>query len=242
MRIAVRLDDITPAMDWDKFEAFVALLDAYDIKPLIGVVPDNRDDNLNRGVEREDFWEYVKERQKCGWVVAQHGYQHVYTQHKGGLFPLNDFSEFAGVSYEEQLTMLQQGRKILAGHGIETDLFMAPAHSYDQNTLRALKKTGFDKLTDGFGSKPYLWNGLTFYPISFRLESSLKKKKGITTMVVHTNTLRDQDMGKYRKIFEEQEMLSYGEYLREEAGKRMWIGHAWEYMLAWMKHMLVKFL
>ena len=27
MKIAVRLDDITPAMDWDKFQAFASLLD-----------------------------------------------------------------------------------------------------------------------------------------------------------------------------------------------------------------------
>lgn len=242
MRIAVRLDDITPAMDWNKFETFAELLNEYDIKPLIGVVPDNRDENLNRDTKRADFWEYVKRLQENGWVIAQHGYQHVYTQHKGGSFPLNDFSEFAGVPYEEQLVMLERGKEILAGHGIVTDLFMAPAHSYDRNTLQALRQAGFRGLTDGFGSGPYLWCGLTFYPISFRLESSLKKEKGITTMVVHTNTLSDRDMERYRKIFKEQETVSYGEYLREKAGKRTAAGHAWEYMLAWTKHMLVKFL
>ena len=105
MRIAVRLDDISAGMDWEKFQAFAALLDEFDIKPLIGVVPDNRDENLNRDAFREDFWEYVKKRQEGGWVVAQHGCYHVYTQRKGGVFPLNDFSEFAGVSYEEQLAI-----------------------------------------------------------------------------------------------------------------------------------------
>ena len=148
MKIAVRLDDITPAMDWDKFQAFASLLDEFAIKPLIGVVPDNRDENLNRGTAREDFWAYVKKRQTEGWVVAQHGWQHVYTQHKGGVFPLNDFSEFAGVPYEQQLTMLEQGKEILAAQGIVTDLFMAPAHSYDHNTLRALRQAGFCGLTD----------------------------------------------------------------------------------------------
>lgn len=242
MRIAVRLDDITPAMEWDKFEAFAELLNEYDIKPLIGVVPDNRDENLNRGTARDDFWEYVKRLQESGWVIAQHGCQHVYTQHKAGLFPLNDFSEFAGVPYEGQLDMLERGKEIFAGHGIVTDLFMAPAHSYDRNTLRALKQAGFRGLTDGFGSGPYLWCGLTFYPIAFRLEGSLKKEKGITTIVVHTNTLSGQDMEKYRKIFKEQETVSYGEYLREKAAKRTAAGHVWEYMQAWTKHMLVKLL
>lgn len=242
MRIAVRLDDISAGMDWEKFQAFAALLDEFDIKPLIGVVPDNRDENLNRDAFREDFWEYVKKRQEGGWVVAQHGCYHVYTQRKGGVFPLNDFSEFAGVSYEEQLAMLEHGKEILAEHGIITNLFMAPAHSYDRNTLRALKQTGFKGLTDGFGSRPYLRQGLTFYPISFRLESSLKKDKGFTTMVVHTNTLRDQDLEKYRKIFVEHKMISYGEYLQEKPVKRTAIGHMREYTLAALKHILVKLL
>lgn len=242
MKIAVRLDDISPGMDWEKFQAFAALLDEFDIKPLIGVVPDNRDENLNRDALREDFWEYVRKRKEEGWVVAQHGCYHVYTQKKGGVFPLNDFSEFAGVPYEEQLAMLEHGKEILAGHGIVTELFMAPAHSYDRNTLRALKQAGFKGLTDGFGSRPYLWQGLIFYPISFRLESSLKKDKGFTTMVVHTNTLHDQDMERYRKIFKEHKIISYQEYLREKPGRRTAIGHMWEYTLAVFKHMLVKLL
>jgi hypothetical protein len=46
MKIAVRLDDITPDMDWERFYKFKALLDRYQVKPLIGVVPDNRDPGL----------------------------------------------------------------------------------------------------------------------------------------------------------------------------------------------------
>ena len=40
MKIAVRMDDITPDMDWEKFEAFKTILDKYNIKPLLGIVPD----------------------------------------------------------------------------------------------------------------------------------------------------------------------------------------------------------
>lgn len=240
MKIAIRMDDITPAMDWEKFEAFRALLEEYHIKPLIGVVPDNRDENLNRGRENTEFWNYVKTLQESGWVVALHGYQHVYTQKKGGMFPLNDFSEFAGVSYEKQLNMLERGKKILEGHGIKTDIFMAPAHSYDKNTLKALKKAGFRRMTDGFGSLPYRWQGIIFYPISFRLKSSLKKNKGFTTMVVHTNTVSEADMEKYRRILKEQEVISYGEYLKERPAERRILGRLAEYLLAEVKHLLVR--
>ena len=50
MKIAVRLDDITPDMDWERFLKFKALLDRYQVKPLIGVVPQNRDPGLTDGM------------------------------------------------------------------------------------------------------------------------------------------------------------------------------------------------
>lgn len=251
MKIAVRMDDIVPEMDWVKFGKFKALLDEYKIKPLIGVVPDNQDENLKRaqgsGIScaypaPENFWEYVKKLQEHGWAIAMHGYQHIYTQKNGGLFPLNHFSEFAGLDYDRQLAMLEKGREIMESHGLKTDIFMAPAHSYDRNTLKALQKAGFGKITDGFGKTPYYWNKMYFYPISFRLQSDLKKKKGTTVMVVHTNTVNEKDMEKYRRIFMENEMVSYGEYLKIRAVKRGFCGHWAEYILAAIKHLLVKLL
>lgn len=240
MKIAIRMDDITPDMDWKKFEEFKALLDEYQVKPLIGVVPDSRDENLSRDKEKEDFWLRVAEWQKAGWVIAQHGYQHVYTQKKGGCFPLNGFSEFAGLTLREQRQLLREGRRELEEKGISTDIFMAPAHSYDKNTLRALKELGFTGVTDGFGSRPYLREGLTFYPISFRLSSSLKKKNGTTTMVVHTNTMNRDEMEKYRSIFKTQDIISFKEYLDMQPVRRGLLGHMGEYVLASIKRMLVK--
>lgn len=250
MKIAVRMDDITPGMDWDKFERFKALLEEYRVKPLIGIVPDNRDDNLDKGIALEAektsrekyFWSQAAKWQEGGWTIAIHGYRHMYTQKKGGCFPLNRFSEFAGLSYEKQKEMLEAGKNIFVFHGIETDVFMAPAHSYDKNTLRALKELGYTKVTDGFGNRPYMREGIVFYPISFKLSSSLKKKSGVTTMVVHTNTMKDADFDRCRRIFETEEMISYGEYLKMPAVKRGLFGNAVEYMMANVKRILVKFL
>lgn len=244
MKIAIRMDDISPNMDWEKFKTFKALLDEYKIKPLIGVVPDNKDENLNRStaLSEADFWQNVRTWKEEGWGIALHGHQHVYTQKKGGMFPLNHFSEFAGLSLEEQKTKIKKGQEILASHEIRTDMFMAPAHSYDKNTLLALKELGYDKITDGFGTKPYIWKGITFYPISFKLSSSLKKKVGITTLVVHTNTMEERDFQTYRQIFEKKEIISYEEYLSVKPEKRTVIGRMKEYMMANIKHLLVKLL
>lgn len=246
MKIAVRLDDITPDMDWQRFYRFKALLDKYQVKPLIGVVPDNRDENLKGRGEGApaDFYAYIKELQSQGWCIAMHGFQHIYTTKKGGIFPLNDFSEFAGVSYEKQKKMLEDGKKLLKDKGIETDIFMAPAHSYDNNTLKALRETGFKRLTDGFGVKPYEWKGLIFYPISFKLSRTLHSKKDkrekYSTMVVHTGTIKEEELVRYEGYFntEGAEWISYEEYLRQPAEKRGFIKRWLEFCLAGMKHMI----
>ena len=246
MRIAIRMDDITPDMDWNRFYAFKAILDQYQVKPLIGVIPDNRD-NTFRSKDSEqrpnDFWQFIKELQKQGWVIAMHGCYHCYDTKKGGLFPLNNFSEFAGQSYEKQYEMLQHAKQMLTEKGIRTDFFMAPAHSYDKNTLRALRELDFKKITDGFGNRPYQWQGLTFYPISFHIRNSLKKKKGFSTMVIHTDTMSENDRERIRNYLQnpgQTEWISYEEYLKEPVIRRGTLGHINEFILAKCKFLLVK--
>ncbi|MCR5502595.1 MAG: DUF2334 domain-containing protein [Lachnospiraceae bacterium] len=256
MKIAIRLDDITPEMDWPKFHRFRELLDRYGIRPLIGVIPENRDDTVAGSSDGApaDFFQYVRSLRDNGWSVAMHGCYHRYVTKKGGIFPLNDFSEFAGVPYETQRLTLQKGRRILSEKGIDTDLFMAPAHSYDKNTLKALREAGFTKVTDGFGSRPYRMSGLIFYPISFRKSTSLEKKEGFTTFVVHTNTMEERDFTRYEELFEKAakkgtendpaaspfEFISYGEYLDAEAKDRGCFGRIREYLQAKIKHFFVK--
>lgn len=203
MHIAVRIDDITPDMDWDSFLRFKQLLDSLQIKPLIGVVPDNQDPNLKTGICREDFWDFLLQLKLEGWSIAQHGFRHLYSTEKGGIFPLNHFSEFAGLPHQEQLDMLRNGRDILRSNGLDTDIFMAPAHSYDKNTLRALKELGFSYITDGFSNKPYCRQGLVFTPIAFRRDAvSVKKATAgntgqVTTLVYHLNHMKEEEFRRY---------------------------------------------
>ena len=141
MRIAVRLDDITPDMDWDKFYQFKEILDTYGIRPLIGVVPKNQDENLALNPWKEGFWDEIKTLQHQGWIVAMHGVNHVYDSKKGGMFPLNDFSEFAGHSLEIQMEKIKRGKGILQEKGIETDFFMTPAHTYEDRKSTRLNSS-----------------------------------------------------------------------------------------------------
>lgn len=243
MKIAIRIDDITANMDWPKFLKFKGLLDVYGIKPLIGVIPDNMDTSLDGNLDGapDDFWQYVKGLENDGYVISMHGMSHVYTTSEGGLIPLNKFSEFAGLPYDEQLELLSYGVDIFNEHEINTDIFMAPAHSFDENTLRALKELGFRKITDGFGTKPYLYKDITFYPISFNRKTVLKSKNksGFTTFVYHINTMNDKDFENFEKLLKEYDVVSYGEYLIEAPVKRGFVGRFKEYMMASLKRVLL---
>ena len=245
MKIAVRMDDICPGMNWEKFHRFYGMLKNKGIRPLLGVVPANRDENLQiqNTVSEEAFWERMKELQEDGCAIALHGYDHIYTTSKGGIFPLNHFAEFAGVSYWKQKEKIEQGKRVLEEHHIFTDIFMAPAHAYDSNTLRALKECGFNRITDGFGLKPYRYSSMTFYPIAFKQNISLKRKKGYTTFVVHSNTMKELDFSRWENLLMNVDgtaWISYSELLAVTPKQRNGIGRSFEKLLANVKHILVK--
>lgn len=241
MRIAFRLDDITADMNYERFDRIRRMFDAAGVKPLIGVVPDPQDPGLHWQEPDPGFWDLVRELQADGWVVSMHGLTHVYTTRSGGMLPLNRQSEFAGLSYNQQESMIRKGREILLSHGISTDVFMAPSHSYDANTLRALLANGFTRMTDGFGTQPYVWQDMTFYPISFNRGKVLQNKAGAgyTTFVLHTNVMEESDFAYYERVLREQELMNYSEYLQVPAVPQTAIGHAGEYMMAAGKRFLV---
>ena len=241
MKIAVRLDDITPDMDWEKFRRLEKMLDDNQIAPLIGIVPDNQDPNLMRNEAVPDFEEQIKVWEKKKWVLAMHGWKHIYTTKKGGLFPLNSFSEFAGVSKEKQREMIYDGKEKLQRMGIRTNIFMAPAHSFDSNTLALLREADFQYITDGFGSYPYQWKKMTFLPIAFQRNKDVKKKDGYTTLVFHTNTMSEREFADFEKMLKEHknDFISYEEYLRVPTRKQDFFGRIKEYAMASMKRMLV---
>ena len=241
-KIVIRIDDICPKMNIDKMNRFEEILDKYGICPLIGVVPDCKDAQLNVDKEMEDYIGYLKTKINKGWNIAMHGYEHLYTTKKGGVFPLNNYSEFAGLSYKEQYHKITKGREILEKMGIETDIFMAPAHSYDNNTIKAWKKAGFKYVTDGFGKTPYNYKELTFLPISMLKSLEKKGKDGYTTFVVHTATMRDSDFEGYDKLFasERERFVNYSELLNAIPKKRTAIGAIFERSKAMVKHIIGK--
>ncbi len=204
-RYAYRLDDITEDMDWDKFFRMQEIFDRYQICPLIGVVPANKDVKLKPGKVRPDFFTIVRELQEKGWCVAQHGYEHVYETKESGLLGLKRASEFAGLSFARQEEKIRLGKEILQKNGILSDIFMAPGHTYDDTTLRALVENGFRTVTDGYADCVYGYEGLQFIPCK---STDIPSRGTIDTICLHVNEMQEAD-------FEEVE--------REIAQKRAWI-------------------
>lgn len=237
MKIAIRMDDITPDMDWKSFLRFQDILKKYDIKPLLGIVPLNEDENLKKEPAREDFWKRMKAYEEEGYCLALHGWHHKYETKKGGIFPLNHFSEFAGLPEKEQRKRILEGKEILASHGIKTDIFMAPAHTFDKVTLKVLKELGFSYVTDGYGNAPYKREGMIFLPISFYQKWCLTDKPGVSTMVIHINDTTEKRFQEYEELFKEHhdKFISYSDFLAMEAKKRGFMGNLKEYVLVNIK-------
>ncbi len=265
MKTAVRLDDITIDMNWDHYKRVERILDAAGICPIVGVVPCCEDDNLNRMTDSEDWsrearaaipedetaWmEFLKGLKDKGWVIALHGYKHVYTTKHMGLFPVNRFSEFAGVPYYAQLNMIKDGIRQLKEWNIETDIFMAPGHTYDRNTLRALAAAGITRMTDGFGRNPYKrvvknsgrLDAIKFYPISVRTADCTSDKEGYTTYVLHCNTMTEDDIESFKRLIDDNRdhFIDYTELLKEGGAVRGVFGNAAEYIMALSKFVFVK--
>ena len=188
----VRFDDICPTMNWEAWEQVENVLVSEGIKPMLAVVPDNRDENLEFGQENEHFWSKVLDWQKMGWSIAVHGYQHLYQTNDPGLLGLNKYSEFSGLSYEQQSNKLQKALSIFESHDIKPNLWVAPAHSFDEVTVRVLSDLGIEVISDGFFTGPVKHMNMIWIPQ--QLWKFRHFKSGIWTVCYHLNGTKKEEL------------------------------------------------
>src|ERR1035437_7188658 len=129
----IRIDDACPTMDKRKWDRIEEILDKYRIKPMVGIVPNNQDIDLFVNEYDEFFWEKARTWQKKDWTIALHGYDHVYLTNKGGINPVHNRSEFAGLSLRKQEEKIEKGISILNEHNLHANYFFAPSHTFDEN-------------------------------------------------------------------------------------------------------------
>ena len=95
-RYIMRLDDACEKRDIYKWDRIECLLDRYNIKPLIGIIPQCEDPAMDNYEVDSEFWKRALGWIDKGWTIAMHGFNHVYGTACGGINPINKRSEFAG--------------------------------------------------------------------------------------------------------------------------------------------------
>ena len=187
----IRLDDACPTMNAALWQRMESLLDKYGVCPMVGIIPSNADPK--QMIEKEDglFWEKALAWQNKGWAIALHGFDHCYISSDAGMNPLWSRSEFAGVSLAEQKRKIRDGVTILKSYRLEPKYFFAPSHTFDNNTLTALKEDSDIRIiSDTIATKPYKQGDFIFIP-QIGGHCVNMPLPGVYTFCFHPNTMDD---------------------------------------------------
>jgi peptidoglycan/xylan/chitin deacetylase (PgdA/CDA1 family) len=233
----VRFDDICPTLPWDQWSRMEEVLLANDIRPIVAVIPDNKDVSLHKGPADKHFWNRVRMWKKMGWTIALHGYQHLYVSKSSGMVGLNQYSEFAGLSFEEQYRKLHAGLKIFKQEDLHPEVWVAPAHTFDENTLLALKSLEIKVISDGF----HLWphtdrEGLFWIPQQIARFYSMPC--GTWTVCIHPEDRLCSDPRLFRRKIERfrEYIVDVPKILSLYSGKNPnLLGETFAQMLRWVK-------
>ena len=198
--LLLRMDDISENMNWELMDKCENLFDNFNLKPLLGVIPANKDPELLKYPRNNQFWERVNNWKSKGWEITMHGCNHLYTQtsDNNDIFNYGGNSEFYGLKYSEQLNKIELGLSEFAKRQIKVRSFFAPNHIYDENTLKALKESDIKIIIDGYGLFPFYKNDLLFIPQLFYKEIFLPF--GIQSTQLHINYWSNKDFEKFENF------------------------------------------
>ena len=214
--ILIRLDDIAENMNWNLMKKVELLFEKYEIKPVLGVIPNNKDNELLTYPKKENFWEQVRTWKSKGWEIAMHGYTHVYDKKCGykDYFNYGGGSEFFGHPIEEQTTKIKNGLNKFNNEKIKIRTFFAPNHTYDENTFIALKNCGINEVIDGYGFLPYTKNRINFIPQLFY--KNLALPFGIQATQIHLNYWDEKDFDNFEKFIKKNlnKIITYDQALK----------------------------
>jgi predicted deacetylase len=201
----LRFDDLCPTVSVARWQHFLPIVQEFGLKPILAVVPDNRDRSLRLSPPDPEFWAQMRALEAAGASIALHGYRHLCKSKGKSLVPLHGHTEFAGVSERTQREWIRAGLEVLRGEGLHPKIWVAPRHGFDRNTLRALRSEGIGVLSDGFARVPFTRGGMIWVPQ--QLWGPLEKSKGLWTICIHSNSTHRAEVGELR------------DFLRRHAGQ-----------------------
>jgi len=185
-RYLIRFDDLCPTMLSARREKYLSVLARHGCHPILAVIPDNLDPELNLQPYDCGFWGRVRSLEADGATIAMHGYRHQCNSRGKSLLSLHAETEFAGVEESLQRTWIRNGLSILRDQGLRPRLFVAPRHGFDHTTLRVLAREGLGILSDGFARRPFTRHSVIWIPQ--QLWEPVEKSSGLWTICIHTNT------------------------------------------------------
>ena len=210
--ILIRLDDIAENMNWPLMKKCELLFDKYNVKPLLGVISNNKDPELLSNQKNDMFWDQIRKWKEKKWEISMHGYTHVYDKEtkKKDFFNYGGRSEFFGHSYDEQFLRISKSLEIFKKENIEIRSFFAPNHTYDLNNFLAFKN-----IIDGYGLMPFNIHNMNFIPQLFYKEIFLPF--GIQSTQVHLNYWNENDFLKFEKfiIKNNSKIISFDEAIKK---------------------------
>lgn len=193
MKYLLRLDDACEYIDVEKWIRVENMCDAFNVKPIVGVIPQCRDPKLMAAFKYTDFvWNAVHRYMEKGYTLALHGFQHVFETVEGGMNPVNNRSEYAGLPLAIQKQKIINGLRILSEHDIYPRIFFAPAHTFDENTLIALKECSDIRIiSDTVANDCYKQGEFLFIPQQSGKVRNVRFQT--TTFCYHPNSMKDAD-------------------------------------------------
>ena len=234
----LRFDDLCPTISPKRWERCRKLVDEFGIRPILAVVPDNQDFELERAPYDPSFWACLREMEGAGAAIAVHGYRHICRSPAPGILNLHRRTEFAGVDLGTQCSWIREGFDILRGKGLNPRLWIAPRHGFDHNTFLALRELGVEHISDGFARIPYLRHGLTWIPQ--QLWSPMLKSEGLWTICTHPGTARSSEIGRLRSFLEchAADFTSFDRVLKEFPARPLaWRERLYERIALWRVQM-----
>lgn len=162
----LRFDDITPEfLSSKKWSKMIKFLNKFNLKVILGVIPYSQDESLRVLGDYKQGIKVLKELYKDGHLIAMHGCHHKLTCSNGSsLVPINNFGEFAGKNELDQKMLLKKSYDWFIEQDITPKAWMAPAHSFDDTTIKCLKDLNINIISDGLFLGPRLRNNMIWIP------------------------------------------------------------------------------
>ena len=197
----MRLDDACERLNIENWNRVEELLDKFKIIPIVGVIPHCDDIEMNIFPVYDKFWDTVDRWKMKNWEIAMHGYNHVYESKCGGINPINLYSEFAGEQFSVQYDKIINGITLMNKHNLYPKVFIAPAHTFDNNTLKILKEyTDIKFISDTIAYDAYILNDIVIIPQQTGTVRFMPF--AITTCCYHPNTMNENSFIKLEKFFQ----------------------------------------